>query len=249
MLNVIFRLWESIQSVRKGHCLASRYSTKGNAGFISQKDMALTQFGFMGYIVLRPHRLGIQVCREDLEAFVHFWRVMGYMFGIKDQYNLCTDSLETTRQRLEVVSNDVYRPLLEQSGDDFFSMSKALIEGLWCFNPMLDTDASIYFVKWLTDCKNYVYFESDPRAIDHDLNDCRKILESYSWFTRWKILMQITAHTYLVNFFIFRWYFNLQVWMAKHIIYWFPFLAFYAFGIKKAYVRILKRSSNATKSS
>lgn len=204
--------------------------------------MALTQFGFMGFIVLKPHRLGVQVCRDDFEAFVHFWRVMGYMFGIKDEYNLCTESLDTTRQRLAVISNDVYRPLLENTSNDFMLMAKALIEGLWCFNPMLDTDASIYFVKWLADCKDYVYFESDPRAADHDLNNSRRILQSFNWHTRWTIFLQITSHTYLANFFILRWYFNLQVWLAKHIIYWFPFLAIYMFGVKAAYVRILKRS-------
>lgn len=202
--------------------------------------MALTQFGFMGFIVLTPHKLGVQVSRKDLEAFVHFWRVIGHLIGIQDEYNLCTDAYESTRIRLKMISEEIYRPYLENTNNDFFVMSKALIEGLWCYNPMLDTDASIYFTKWLTNCKNYIYFESDPRVADCDLDDCRAILNSYNWYTKWILYLQMSSHTYMANFSLCRWYFNTQVWMAKYIIYWFPFLAFYKFGFQKSYVRILK---------
>lgn len=204
--------------------------------------MALTQFGFMGYIALMPHKLGVQVCQEDLEAFTHFWRVLGHLIGIQDEYNLCTDSYQTTKLRLDEVLNSIYRPSLEETNDDFFKMAKSLIDGLWCFNPLLDTNAFIYFTKWISNCKNYVYYESDPRAAEIDLNDSRKILHSFNWYTRWIICLQVTVHTYLVNFFLFRWYFNGQIWLSTHIIYWFPFLAFYKFGIKKSYVRILNKA-------
>lgn len=234
------RSWKSLEAVRKGHLMASKYASKNKSGFISQRDMVLTQFGFMGFIVLKPHKLGIQLSNKDFEAFVHFWRVIGHLIGIQDRFNVCTDSYRETRIRLKRMLSDIYRPYLEETGDDFMIMSKALIEGLWCFNPMLDTDASIYLTKWISGCKNYVYYESDPKAADIDLDDSRKIIQSYGWYTRWIIYLEITAHTYLVNFFPFRWYFNNQVWISQHIIYWFPFLAFYKFGIKQSYVRILK---------
>lgn len=220
--------------------MSSKYAEKHQSGFISQCDMALTQFGFMGYIVLKPDKLGIQLSNKDLEAFVHFWRVIGHLIGIQEKFNLCTGSYRTTRKRLERILEDVYQPYLEDTSTDFMIMSKALIEGLWCFNPMLDVDAIIYFTKWLSDCKNYVYYESDPRAADVDLDDTRKKFQSFNWFTRWLLYLQITVHTYLLNFQPFRWYFNSQVWVSQHIIYWFPFLAFYKFGIKQSYVRILK---------
>lgn len=207
--------------------------------------MALTQFGFMGFIVLSPEKLGIQVSNKDLEAFVHFWRVIGHLIGIKEQFNLCTDSYRATKARLERVLTDIYQPYLEDTGPDFMIMAKALIEGLWCYNPMLDSEAVVYFTKWLSNCKNYVYYESDPRAADIDLNDSRKIIQSYGWYTRYILYLQITAHTYLINFAPFRWYLNNQVWISKYIIYWFPFLAFYKFGFKKSYVRILKGTSTS----
>lgn len=234
------RSWKSLEAVRKGHLIASKFAVKNKSGFISQRDMALTQFGFMGYIVLKPHKLGIQLSNKDFEAFVHFWRVIGHLIGIHDHFNVCTDSYRTTRLRLKLMLSEIYRPHLEQTGDDFHIMARAMIEGLWCFNPMIDTDASIYFTKWMSDCKNFVYLESDPKAADIDLEDSRKIIRSFSWYTRWILYLHVSAFTYMLNFFPFRWYANNLMWMAQYIIYWFPFLAFYKFGFKQSYVRILK---------
>lgn len=48
--------------------------------------MAITQFGFMGYIVTKPKLVGIHYYdKEDMEAFVHVWRVIGYLMGVEDQ--------------------------------------------------------------------------------------------------------------------------------------------------------------------
>lgn len=236
----ISRSWRSLEAVRKSHAVASKYTEKGNAGFITQRDMALTQFGFMGFIALVPHKLGIQVNRDDMEAFIHFWRVIGQVVGIQDKFNLCTDSCDTTRPRLSIILNQFYRPYLENTSDEFITMAEALLEGLWCFNPMLDAKSMIYYVRWISNCKNHLYFESDTRALDCNVEDCRKIVQSFSWYTRWILFLQITLHTYLLNFAVIRWYLNFQLWASKYIIYYFPFLAFYKFGIQAAYVRILK---------
>lgn len=59
------------------------------AGFnkISQKDMALTQFGFMGFAVIRSKNIGIpDANEEELKAFIHVWKVIGYLLGIEDRY-------------------------------------------------------------------------------------------------------------------------------------------------------------------
>lgn len=239
-----FRSWKSLEAVRRGHVIASRYTEKGNAGFITQRDMALTQFGFMGYIALVPHKLGIQMNRDDMEAFVHFWRVIGHMVGIHQKFNLCTDSYDTTRLRLSVIMNQFYRPNLEETSDEFMSMAKALLEGLWCFNPMLDAKAMVFYVRWISNCKNHLYFESDIRALDYNVEDCRKVLQSFGWYTRWILFLQFSVLTYLINFAAFRWYLNFQQWLSNYIIYFFPFLAFYKFGIRAAYVRILRADKN-----
>lgn len=238
--NFICRSWKSLQAVRKAHIISSKFSEKGKCGFINQRDMALTQFGFMGFITLCPEKLGVQLSREDIEAFVHYWRVIGHMVGIKERFNLCTDSYETTRKRLIIMRDQIYRPYIENTNEEFYKMAKALIEGLWCYMPFLDTDASIYFTKWMCNCKDYVYFRSDPRVLESDAEPCKKVLESLGYYSRWIVFLQMTAHTYWLNFAAMRWYLNFQVWISKYIIYYFPFLAFIKFGISRSYVRILK---------
>lgn len=54
-------------------------------GGIYQKDMALTQFAFVGYVFIAPISIGLRNKPEEEEAFNHFWRVIGYMLGIPDR--------------------------------------------------------------------------------------------------------------------------------------------------------------------
>lgn len=77
--------WRSINTVRKIHHYSSVKCQKAGVGIITQTDMALTQFAFMGFILERGYYLGIKATKEDQENFVHFWRVLGYMLGIKDE--------------------------------------------------------------------------------------------------------------------------------------------------------------------
>lgn len=68
------------------HCAANRSSDKAGLGLrVTQKDMALTQFGFLGLTLLKKRELAIVGTEEDERSLVHFWRTMGYMLGIQDK--------------------------------------------------------------------------------------------------------------------------------------------------------------------
>jgi len=65
---------------------ANRRGKKEGKGLVSQSSLALTQFGFMGYGLIRSKKLGMDSSNEkEVEGFVHFWRTIGYMLGIKDR--------------------------------------------------------------------------------------------------------------------------------------------------------------------
>lgn len=238
----MLRSWKSLAAVRKRHIVTSRFAENAGHGHISQKDMALTQFGFMGFILIRPHVLGVQVNRDDFEAFVHFWRVIGHMIGIHERFNLCTDSWRTTAARLEVILQQVYRPALQDAPPDFAHMASALIEGLWCFNPFSFTDPMLYFTRMMSDCDGYVYLGSNPRRLldDGGNREADAKVEQMHWWYRLILWFQITVHTFLLNFAVIRWYMNQQIYISSFIIKWFPFLAIWQFGVRKAYVRILR---------
>lgn len=203
--------------------------------------MALTQFGFIGYILLKHDKVGVTRNHEDLEAFVHLWRVLGYMLGIEDRFNICTDSYATTVKRLEVILNDCLRPALNNVGHQFYEMSDALIRGLWCFNPLLETDAFIFLVKNMSDCEGYEYFEKETKNKKYlKGSEKNSIISSFGWHTRFTIWFASVIQQYVVKIAIFRWYFNGQMHLSRFLIYYFPFLAFIKFGIHDSYVRIFK---------
>lgn len=81
------RAWKSLETVRKFHFAASKSADKANKGIISQKDMSISQYGFMGFTVLSHKELGIQGVRKEMDDFCHFWRVLGYLLGIKEEWN------------------------------------------------------------------------------------------------------------------------------------------------------------------
>lgn len=192
------------------------------------------------FILIKPHLLGVQVTRDDHEALVHFWRVIGHMIGIRDEYNLLTDSWATTRPRLQLIMADVYRPSLSHTTDEFYRMADHLLRGLWCFNPFLSTPVHIYLAKMIAGCDGYVYFDSDPAMLEQSVDAVvYENRQNIGWSARYTLWLFVTLHSYGLNFSWVRWYMNAQIYLSSVIIRWFPFLAIYMFGVRQAYVRIL----------
>lgn len=167
-----------------------------------------------------------------MDAFCHFWRVIGFMLGIKDEYNLCTDSFETTLPRAEQIRDKVYAKALLQPCKSFPKMSFAVIDGLWCFNPFLNYDAIMYFTSMLSNVPNYTYSLVSIGDVPQPL----KKLDIYSRIGLWLLVF---THTITLQWTFSRVYHNTQMLISEFLIRYFPFLAFYKFqSFKKSYVRI-----------
>lgn len=55
-------------------------------GPVSQRDLALTLFGFVGFTTLKPDMYGVrQLQPGDWEAYNHVWKVIGHMIGLEDK--------------------------------------------------------------------------------------------------------------------------------------------------------------------
>lgn len=79
---------ESLKIVRRKHRIAFKRSTEAGVHKPTQLDMALAQFGFMGYSILSEEYLGIKTTAEEMEGVVHLWRVIGSMLGMDDKFVL-----------------------------------------------------------------------------------------------------------------------------------------------------------------
>lgn len=262
--------WRSLAAVRRRHVRMSRHCEKaGQVGMISQKDMALTQFGFIGFILIKGSKLGMKFSDKNEEGFVHFWRVIGYMIGIEDRFNVCTESVAVTKKRLQIIEREEIRPCLENAPSMFHDMANALVSGLWSFNPLLDTEAFIYITKRLAGCEGYYYFESEiekdgilpikmspsPDTIKQNGIEAGHVkktkreklftnfVSTLNLYSRFILFVVIMIHQYCMMFFLVRWYFNGQLIVSRFLIKYFPFLAFHRFGFRDSYVRIFRGDS------
>lgn len=77
--------WKSLSAVRKFHLSASRSAKGAKVGFISQRDMAITQYGFIGFSIIGQTMIGVQGSREEMDDYCHLWRVLGHVLGISDE--------------------------------------------------------------------------------------------------------------------------------------------------------------------
>lgn len=78
-------MYKTINVINRKHKASSKRSQNANVGGIYQRDMAITQFAFIGYILIAPKSIGLRNKPQEEEGFNHFWRVIGHMLQIPDR--------------------------------------------------------------------------------------------------------------------------------------------------------------------
>lgn len=166
--------------------------------------------------------------------FLQFTKDHQYLISTYS-YNLCTDSLESTEDRMRQVQEHILRPALLSRTNDFEKMGKALIDGLWCFNPFLDYDAFLFMTARLTGVPGYYYWKEELPSPNSETK-----YQNFTRYSRFILYFLLLVHEVWLRSTIFRWYLNSQMIMSRFLITYFPFLAIFKFGIGDSYVRILK---------
>lgn len=226
-----------METVRKMHVVVNKRATKAGEGIISQKDMAITLFTFMGFHVLMPDKFGIVGTREQFEAFNHFWRVIGYMLGTHDKFNCCGETVDETISRLEAIREDILVPCLQFPCPEYEGYTRIAVDGMWHFDPLDNHYNSMTFImKRAVKVPGYFYFESE--ALE-GAKENQKYLERLSLYARFRVFLDIIVYEYLSHVLIFRWIFNF-IRMIAGIVDKYPVLALKSFGKKYAYVEIMK---------
>lgn len=232
---VIIRAWESLQYVRKIHYTVSRRAEKNGVGIVSQKDMAITQYAFVGSQLLSPEKLGVKASRQQLEDFSHYWRVLGYLLGIEDRFNVCGETLDDTLGRLEAMREDLLLPNFINLDPKIESYIRIAVEGMKGFEPWLNDDVQLFTVKRLIGVPTSSFF-----AIEGGSNDDYKNLGLYA---RFRVATDVVIFEYLSSLWAFRWAFNIMR-LSFSVFEIFPVFAILKFGKKYAYVKVLKAKSS-----
>lgn len=85
-IDLVRAMHQRIYNLMKGDTSCSQ--TPPNV-WVNQYDMALTQFAFIGLLLLRPEKCGCYcVTRAELSDIAYYWRIISYYFGIEERFNL-----------------------------------------------------------------------------------------------------------------------------------------------------------------
>ena len=139
-------------------------------------------------------------------------------------------------ERLEVVRKEFLLPALQFPPKDFEKMTRHISNGLWCFNPRDAYNVVTFMIKRMIGVPNFGYHEEE---LEKNCDKSKLELYKLSYYERFEAWAVCFIHEYLLQFAFFRWFFNLDTKFHEILITYFPFLAFYKFGWRNAYVRIM----------
>ncbi|GLH16413.1 Uncharacterized protein GBIM_20686, partial [Gryllus bimaculatus] len=111
--------------------LALRRLISSHHEWINQMEMSVTQFGFVALAVTYPERFGAGgASDEELDAFVHLWRVLGHLLGVEDRFNFCAGGLDAVRKRSKALVRRFLAPALAQVDASWEHMTRCVVEGV-----------------------------------------------------------------------------------------------------------------------
>ena len=142
---------KSLHTVRQMHATVARqmHDKKSDRVYVSQYDMALVQSGFFGAIFMYPRKFGVYCTRAELEDYVYVWRVIGYVLGVRDVYNICSGSYERVLTNISYIERQIVIPALRDPPGNFDMMLDAYINGLNLpFSIKLQSKQSVLALIW-----------------------------------------------------------------------------------------------------
>lgn len=118
--------------------------------YVSQWDMAVTQWAFVGTLVLFKGDVGLHgVSNADVDALVHFWRGVGWLLGIADEYNLCAGGLDDVEKACGAMLKEEYLVRVRDSNPESVSMIRGVVSALRMLDPTLSPPAMIAYCRGL----------------------------------------------------------------------------------------------------
>lgn len=131
------KAYQSVRKVKQMHTSVARAMNTEQDGApeegISQYDMSLVQCGFMGAVTMYPEGFGIRCSEQELGDYIYFWRCIGFLLGIKDEYNMCSGSYKQTMVLCKQIEQQVLLPSMDSPPLEFHKMATAYFDGLNLF--------------------------------------------------------------------------------------------------------------------
>ncbi|XP_076631318.1 uncharacterized protein LOC143346761 [Colletes latitarsis] len=154
MLKADSKWFQAINVIRWKHALATKRHIEHGGNGIYMKDMAITQFGFIGYALTCPDKVGLSHCTlEQREGFNYFWRVTAHMLGISDRLNICRKTAAETTELCRKIASEIIKEHLLDPLPESEQLVSYAVQGVWYIDPTYDEDAIIALMMDMTGIK------------------------------------------------------------------------------------------------
>lgn len=121
-------------------------------------EVSFTTFGFAGFALIRPQFFGIQSNdQRKREGFLHFWAVLNYMLGVRDEFNICLLPMEAAEIEFDIIMRNVLGPYLQVETPLFKQMLSALIVGMQPYMPLLEYESQMFLTRRAVGIPGYQY--------------------------------------------------------------------------------------------
>jgi hypothetical protein len=92
--------------------------------------MALVQFGFVCLVGTYPSSFGIKHTQQESEDYVFFWRGIGYLLGVKDEFNICSENYNDFYRLVKELEKEIVYPGIRDPPSEFETLSNAYIDSV-----------------------------------------------------------------------------------------------------------------------
>lgn len=121
-------LKEELAELRKTYAMPDEYFSYINSKqAFSQFDMTLVQAAFFAAVIIYPEHYGSNTASaQELEGFIHVWRVFGYYMGISDSNNAAQFGLERDIVAGNEVMEKILKPCMLNVNDQSMIMAQKI---------------------------------------------------------------------------------------------------------------------------
>ncbi|KAG9510714.1 hypothetical protein GZH46_00734 [Fragariocoptes setiger] len=165
------KAYKSIRMVRGMHrrvakLMNEKFDVPGVEGthrtWVNQYDMALTQFAFIGLAMVWPQKCGlISASIDQLEGINYYWRVLGYMMGIDDEFNACAyDTYDQIHAYMKLMFEREYKQQFEELPCPIgLDMTRGIVTALQYYMPLVTFNT---LAQWWAPCFTFNGYEPQP---------------------------------------------------------------------------------------
>lgn len=164
--------YKSIRQVRAMHrrvqkIMNEKFTVPDEHGVLGRKwfnyyDVSITQFAFVGLAMLWPQKSGlIAATEEELELLNYYWRVLGYLMGMKDEFNCCQfDRYADIRRFMELIFQNGFLAGYHKTKSKIgLEMDKGIALALQDYMPTMTFNSLAH---WWKDCFEFHGYEMKP---------------------------------------------------------------------------------------